>query len=142
MNASERSRSPTKVGGIMRNSRSRLLSGMLLGVALLVGLSPVHGQDDKGADKAKKAVVLFGAKVAANDLEGVLKVVDVPFLHNINDPNKIEASRDRETLKKNMQQLLDAFKGKKVQLEVAEVIRYSKFLAAEGTQLPKEDRKL
>ena len=126
----------------MGNPRSLFVSGMLLGAVLVVGPGSVHGQDDKGADKAKKALMQFGAKLAANDLDGVLKTVDVPFYHNANEPGRNEVLRDREGLKKLMQRLLASLKGKKAQLEVAQVLSYPKFLEAVGDKLAKEDRKL
>jgi hypothetical protein len=121
---------------------------MLLGAVLVIGPGSVHGQDDarpdnqKGADKAKKALMQFGAKLAANDLDGVLKTVDVPFYHNANEPGRNEVYRDRKGLKKLMQKVLAACKGKKPQLKVAKVLSYAKFLEAVGDKLEKEDRKL
>lgn len=128
----------------MRKTFSHLAPCVLVATVVLLATDPAFAQEDKGVDSAKKVLMQFATKVTANDLESVMKTVDVPFLQNFNAQGKKELTRDQEGLKKKMQQLLDVFKGKKVKMmEVEKTITYAKFLETdEGGKLEKEFRKL
>jgi len=110
--------------------------------AIAALINPINGQEEKGTDKAKKIVSQFTTKFAANDIDATMKLADVPFVHNFNDPQKNEVIRDRDALKKLLQKILESAQGKKIQFEVADVITHAKLLEIEGDKISKEDRKL
>jgi hypothetical protein len=116
----------------------RMFLVVLASVPLVALVSGVNADHDKGVEKAKKTVSEFGTKLAANDLDGVLKTLDVPFVWNFANVDKLEVIKDRDGLKKPGQSLLDRFKDKKPKLEVTRVISSADFIKA----VSKEDRKL
>jgi hypothetical protein len=79
-----------------------------------------------------------------NDLDGVLKTLDAPFVWNFANVNvdKLEVIKDRDGLKKPVQSLLDRFKDKKPKLEVTRVINSADFIKAVSKDVSKEAGKL
>ena len=90
----------------MSGNVTRTTAAGLFVVVLSIGSA--LGQDDKGADQARKAIALFGARLAANDLDGVLKATDASLPPQPDGPPKKEVVRDREGQKKLLQELLKA----------------------------------
>jgi hypothetical protein len=120
----------------------RMFLVVLASVPLVALVSGVNADDDKGVEQAKKTVSEFGTKLAANDLDGVLKTLDAPFVWNFANEGKLEVIKDRDGLKKPVQSLLDRFKDKKPKLEVTRVISSADFIEAVSKDVSKEDGKL
>lgn len=111
----------------------------LLSVVLV--LSGLFGQPivaaDKADDQAKEAVEQFAKALVGKDVDGLMKVVDVPWC--------MEGKRlikDRDELKKEFIKLLDAKDFSKDKVAIKLVAPLPKFEEAVGKKLPDDHRKM
>jgi hypothetical protein len=96
--------------------------GLVLGVFLSLSASSVAVQDQK-AEKAKEIHGQFVKAIKAKDLDGMMKLVDVPRIGFSK-----EVIRDEKDLKKALKSFLDSIEDPaKVKADIKEVLSYATF---------------
>lgn len=96
--------------------------------------SPARAQEkDAKADRAKKAVVQFCARLATDDGEEVRKAIGAPFCHNLfvedeGRKDRVTAVRAPADLEKFIKKLLERSKDKQFPVADTEVVEAAKFL--------------
>jgi hypothetical protein len=105
---------------------------MLIGCLVLLLLATLLNADERD-DQARKAVADFLRALKAKDLEGILKLVDVPWFH---DGQRVVRSRDE--LKTIFQKLLD----KQSFADVVQTIKRIQPYANVSAQLEPSERAL
>src|SRR5471030_1965343 len=109
------------IGGSM--SKLVFCFGMVLGLVLSLSGSAVAAQDKKTDDKAKEIHGQFVKAIKAKDLDGMMKLVDVPWIGFSK-----EVIRDEKDLKKALKGFLDSIEDPaKVKADIKEVLSYPKF---------------
>jgi hypothetical protein len=104
-------------------SRFVFCFGLVLGVVLSLSASSVAAQDNKADDKAKEIHGQFVKAIKAKDLDGMMKLVDVPWIGFSK-----EVIRDEKVLKKALKDFLDSIEApSKVKADIKEVLSYPKF---------------
>ena len=91
--------------------RHPLIVGVL-GAFLLCLLGRAPGQEDKAVEAAMDAIADFVIASRGEDVDAIMKTVDIPFYHNPKDTKIGEVIRDREALKKFMERIMEAPKEK------------------------------
>jgi hypothetical protein len=108
-------------GGSM--SRFVFCFGLVLGVVLSLSASSVAAQDKKADDKAKEIHGQFVKAIKAKDLDGMMKLVDVPWIGFSK-----EVIKDEKDLKKALKGFLDSIEDPAmVKADIKEILSYAKF---------------
>jgi hypothetical protein len=123
----------------MLNKQSLLLTAVA-GLACLAPGAAGGEKADKIEMQAKRAVRQLGKALWAKDIDGVMKLVDVPWYDNL---GKSRLIRDRAALKPELEKLFpDAKAPAKVVFAIKEIHTYAEVLKKYGSEIDKEDRQL
>jgi hypothetical protein len=112
---------------------TRWLTVTLITALLLLG--PRAAASEKADTLAKEAVEQFTTALAAKNIDGLMKVADVPWCQKGS-----LIIKDRDELRKYWQQVLDRRDFSKAKVKVKTVAALPKFEESLGKKLPKESR--
>src|SRR5687767_12798971 len=117
-----------------------MTGSLLLLVLACVPADAAPRTGDKRVEQVKQLCEQFIKAVAAKDLDGVMKLVDVPWYENLNKSQKGAITNDREQVREFFKKIPE---GKPpADLLVKEVLTYKELIQKAGADLEDRERNL